>query len=90
PLQEELTLCERYLNIERTRLGERLSIKWDIAAGLGPILVPSLLLQPLLENAVHHGVEVVAQGGWIHVSIARINEQLQIIIENSRVPGVKS
>lgn len=89
-LQEELTLCERYLNIERTRLGERLSIQWDIASGLGQTLVPSLLLQPLLENAVHHGVEVVTQGGWIHVSIAPVNEQLQIIVENSRVPGVKS
>ncbi|MGH8160755.1 MAG: sensor histidine kinase, partial [Gammaproteobacteria bacterium] len=64
-LAEELALVRRYLAIESRRLGERLRIEWRIAPGAEEVLVPPLLLQPLVENAVTHGIEPSAAGGAI-------------------------
>tara|TARA_B110000967_G_scaffold73564_1_gene76060 strand:+ start:594 stop:935 length:342 start_codon:yes stop_codon:yes gene_type:complete len=76
-LQEEVEACKRYLEIEKLRLDERLEYSWDIKVELNNILVPALILQPLIENAVFHGVQparhgalfillfIVNQNGWL-------------------------
>lgn len=67
-LAEEFDLCRRYLAIEATRLGDRLRVHWDTAALPPDTRVPKLLLQPLVENAVYHGVETLADGGEIQIA----------------------
>lgn len=66
-LAEELDLCRRYLRIEQLRLGERLHLEWDVDSLPQKCCVPALLLQPLLENAVYHGIEPQPDGGCIHI-----------------------
>ncbi|HET8710530.1 MAG TPA: sensor histidine kinase [Spongiibacteraceae bacterium] len=67
PLEDELDLCRRYLRIEQLRLGARLQIDWQMDALPEALLIPSLSLQPLLENAVYHGIQALPQGGCIRV-----------------------
>lgn len=67
-LQEELALSRQYLNIEQQRLGERLRVAWALEEDTLAALVPPLSLQPLLENAVYHGIEPAAQGGTLEIS----------------------
>ena len=61
-LDEEIELAQRYLAIEQIRFGKRLQVSWDIDARVGRARVPPLVLQPLVENAVRHGVEPSARG----------------------------
>ncbi|MDF2381958.1 histidine kinase [Nostoc ellipsosporum NOK] len=82
PLAEELETVERYLEIEGARFGERLEIIVDIAAGLGGAPVPSFLLQPLVENAVKHGVETVAGRSEIAIRARREDDMLVLTVEN--------
>ncbi|MBT8445517.1 MAG: histidine kinase [Gammaproteobacteria bacterium] len=82
PLRQELALTHRYLNIERLRLGERLVIEWDTDALPDDAHLPTLTVQPLLENAIYHGVEPLEQGGVIAVSGARNGDELTLSIEN--------
>ncbi len=66
-LDEELDVCRRYLRIEQLRLGARLQLDWQLDALPGTLPIPSLSLQPLLENAIYHGIQALPQGGCIHV-----------------------
>lgn len=66
-LAEEVLLAQRYLAIEQVRFGERLQVSWELDAAAGGARVPPLLLQPLVENAVRHGVEPAADGGVIRI-----------------------
>ena len=66
-LAEELTLARRYLGIEALRLGERLSVAWDMDGVPQTTVLPPLVLQPLLENAIYHGIERLPEGGTIQV-----------------------
>jgi two-component system sensor histidine kinase AlgZ len=66
-LDDEVELARRYLAIEQIRFGDRLKVSWDLDAEAGAARVPALLLQPLVENAVRHGVEPSAEGGAIRV-----------------------
>ncbi len=66
-LAEELTLARRYLGIEALRLGERLSVAWDMDGVPQTTVLPPLILQPLLENAIYHGIERLPEGGTIQV-----------------------
>ncbi len=82
-LDEELRLCERYLAIEALRLGDRLQVEWRIADDVPRQLpLPRLLLQPLVENAVGHGIARLAEGGRIEIDIARERKALRIRIGN--------
>ncbi|MBB3061039.1 sensor histidine kinase [Microbulbifer rhizosphaerae] len=87
PLEQELALAKRYLEIESLRLGERLYQRWQIADGLGHTEVPAMLLQPLLENAVLHGVARLREGGEIAVQLGVVDGQLQMVIENPLPEG---
>ena len=70
-LDEEIDLAQRYLAIEQIRYGKRLQVSWDIDARVGRARVPPLVLQPLVENAVRHGVEPSVQGARIWVQAER-------------------
>lgn len=82
-LAQELVFTERYLAIEQTRLGDRLRFDMVIPMETRDALVPSMLLQPLVENAVRHGVAPLVEGGWIAIRSALHANRLRILIVNS-------
>ncbi|HEY0877237.1 MAG TPA: histidine kinase [Zeimonas sp.] len=82
PLDDEVLLCKEYLTIEKLRLADRLTVHWEIDDMPGDALLPSLLLQPLVENAVHHGIEPSAGVGEIVVSISRSSDRVRVEIVN--------
>ena len=81
-LHQEIKMSKQYLALEQLRMGERLSIDWQIQEMPEDPLIPALLLQPLLENAVYHGIEPLIAGGCIHVLLRRNGGMLQIVVEN--------
>jgi two-component system, LytTR family, sensor histidine kinase AlgZ len=83
PLREEVSLLEKYCAIEKVRFGERLTIKQDIAEEAKDCLLPPLLLQPLFENAVVHGIAQLPEGGWIRLHAARNGVRMSVTVENS-------
>jgi two-component system sensor histidine kinase AlgZ len=88
---EELELSRRYVNIEQLRMGERLRVEWDTANAPADALLPPLTLQPLLENAIYHGIEPSVQGGTIRLHAALRDDTIHVNIDNP-VPdqGVES
>ena len=86
-LDEEVALCLNYLEIEEIRLGDRLKATWKIAAMPANALVPPLLIQPLIENAVYHGIEPLDSAGELVIEIAERGKQLVIVLTNP-LPGV--
>lgn len=82
PLSEEITLIETFLAIERVRFGERLRTKFEVADDVRNVAVPPLVLQPLVENAVHHGVAHMLEGGEVCVSARRREGLVEIVVEN--------
>lgn len=79
PLDEEVLLCKEYLAIERLRLSERLEVIWQIDDMPGDALLPSLLLQPLIENAVHHGIEPRMDTGTVSISIGKPGDRKSVV-----------
>jgi two-component system, LytTR family, sensor kinase len=84
-LGRERELVECYLKIERERFEERLSFRLDIPGYLLPLAVPSLIVQPLVENAVKHGIAEAKEGGTITVT-ASVDECLRILVKNTGSP----
>ena len=82
PIAREVELAKQYLSIEQLRLGERLRIEWDVVHMPADALIPPLVLQPLLENAVYHGIEPRSEPGTIHIRINRDGEQIHIVLSN--------
>lgn len=87
PLSDEIALCRQYLDIEKLRLGERLQVVWSIAEVPDDALVPPLLLQPLLENAIYHGVEACTGPATVSITFRRDGRQLLIELDNPCPPG---
>lgn len=85
PLERELTLCKHYLEIEQLRLGRRLQVDWQIGSYTSEVKIPSLMLQPLVENAIFHGVEPMPKGGKITIKVSQNDKQLSIVISNPYV-----
>lgn len=81
-LADEISLLERYAALEQLRLGERLRITWELDAAPSDALLPPLVLQPLLENAVFHGVEPGTAPGEVLVRIERRGDRVLALIEN--------
>lgn len=81
-LFEELALAETYLTIEQVRFGERLRPRFEVSESTGALLVPALVLQPLVENAVHHGIAHLVEGGEVKVSARRHAGLLELAVEN--------
>ncbi|HLO94718.1 MAG TPA: histidine kinase, partial [Burkholderiaceae bacterium] len=82
-LDEEIELARRYLEIEQIRFGDRLRVQWRLDPQAGAVQVPPLLLQPLVENAVRHGVEPNDEGGEVEVLTRRRGSQVEVRISNS-------
>lgn len=81
-LDKEIALARQYLSIESLRLGERLQVQWDTQAMPPDALIPPLMLQPLLENAVYHGIEPLPEGGVIQVKLYRDGDELHLHVSN--------
>lgn len=81
-LSEELTLCRKYVNIESLRLGDRLQVDWQVEIDEQAVKIPMLTLQPLLENAIYHGIQPLPEGGVVTVHIGEENEKLVVQIRN--------
>ncbi len=86
PLAEEISLCHKYLDLEKLRLEDRLKITWQIDDMPSDAMIPPLILQPLLENAVYHGIEPLPEGGEITVNIYTKLKELYIVISNPYAP----
>ncbi|CBA15789.1 sensor histidine kinase [Xanthomonas albilineans] len=86
-LQDEIDLAKRYLDIEAIRFGPRLRVHWTLPHAIAPIRIPRLSLQPLLENAVHHGIECAPEGGEICIGIDERSDALEINIRNPLPPS---
>lgn len=82
PVAEELALARAYLEVEGLRFGTRLSVEEEVEADGEACLVPPLLLQPLVENAVRHGIATTVEGGVIRLEARRTGNRLRILIEN--------
>lgn len=90
PLSDELALARAYLRIEQERLGERLTVEWDVAEDALDLQVPLLSIQPLVENAIYHGIERTARPGTVQVRARRAGAALEIEIGNPRPdPGAR-
>jgi sensor histidine kinase YesM len=88
PLAEELALTEKYLALERVRFGSRLKVEREVSAEAGSCGVPPLVLQPLVENAVRHGVAHLVEGGLVRIAARRSGGQLHLTVENPVDPSV--
>ncbi|MCB5189086.1 histidine kinase [Methylobacillus caricis] len=86
PLAQELALSRQYLALEKLRLDDRLRIDWQIDTMPPDALIPPLILQPLLENAVYHGIEPIPKGGTITIRIYNNRKQLHIVLNNPYQP----
>jgi len=81
-VEDELHLCELYLGIEKLRLGERLQIDWQVDSAARECPMVSLILQPLMENAVYHGISRLSGGGTIHVCVQLVDELVKVAVTN--------
>jgi two-component system, LytTR family, sensor histidine kinase AlgZ len=81
-LHEEVSVCRQYINLEQLRLGERLKVAWQFEPAAEQALVPPMLLQPLVENAVYHGIEPGLAPGVIEIHIARQDDRLRLRLSN--------
>ncbi|UCV27989.1 histidine kinase [Ferribacterium limneticum] len=81
-LADEIALAKQYLELENLRLGERLSVDWQIGDVSLALPIPPLMLQPLLENAVYHGIEPAQEGGTVRIGIEQKGDELRIAIAN--------
>jgi len=90
PLRDELALLDKYCAIEKVRFGERLTLQEELTEESKECLLPPLLLQPLFENAVVHGIAQMPEGGWIRLHAAREGPRLSVTVENSWDPEAGS
>ncbi|WP_223669932.1 sensor histidine kinase [Kangiella shandongensis] len=86
PFTEEKQLCSQYLGLESQRLGTRLKVEWQVNNIADNLLVPPLILQPLLENAVYHGVQKHPQGGTIRIKGVSYRHHIQLEVTNPIAP----
>ncbi len=83
PLSREIELCRQYLGLEQLRLGERLQVEWHNGNMPGDALIPPLVLQPLLENAVYHGIEPRTEPGVISIHVYASRDEVHAVLRNT-------
>lgn len=84
PVRQEVALARQYLDLEQLRLGERLKVNWHTEDMPDDALLPPLMLQPLLENAVYHGIEPLTGGGAIDIKLYRSGKEMHLELYNPR------
>lgn len=89
-LAEELDVSRRYLSMEQLRLGDRLDVKWDIPSELEQVQLPALALQPLIENAIYHGIEPLPDGGIMTISARKRGDRVEMSVSNPIAAGYRS
>ena len=82
PLEDEVELCRQYLALEQLRLGDRLTVDWNVKSMPADALVPPLMLQPLLENAVYHGIEPSSTPGTVSINLFLSRGEVHAILKN--------
>ncbi|MBW8365873.1 MAG: sensor histidine kinase [Rhizobium sp.] len=82
PLEDEVALTRAYLELEQLRLGDRLQVAWHINKMPADALIPPLVIQPLVENAVYHGIEPLSDGGEISLNVYRSADKVHIVVRN--------
>lgn len=86
-LAHELDLCRRYIRIEQLRIGDRLQVDWRLGdTPLDEVRIPLLTLQPLIENAIYHGIQPLAGEGTVTISVGYNNNEVRISVTNPVVP----
>jgi sensor histidine kinase YesM len=85
PLYEELEFIQKYLKIQKIRFGERLDYEIEAALDVQDILIPPLIIQPLVENSIVHGLEPLEEGGTVHIVLELIKKRLFITIGDTGV-----
>ena len=86
PLAEEVALVRAYLEVEKVRFGDRLELELVVAEECKEVPVPPLLLQPLVENAIRHGIARCLEGGIVALCVRRRDDAIEIVLENPRDP----
>ncbi|MFT5260554.1 MAG: sensor histidine kinase YesM [Saprospiraceae bacterium] len=84
PLSSELSMAEKYIGLEKMRLGDRLQVKWSVNGLDGNALIPILTLQPLIENAIYHGIETRVRGGMVMIKGRQSQQYVFISIINPK------
>ena len=82
PIQKELQISQSYLRIEQQRLGDRLKVAWHLDELPKGLAIPQFTLQPLVENAVYHGIQPLENGGCIDISVSVSDSMVQISVKN--------
>lgn len=82
PVKDEIALCRRFLNLESLRLGARLKVDWQLEGLDQRTLVPPLILQPLVENAIYHGIQPLPEGGTITIRTYCKDKYLSVLVAN--------
>ncbi|MEX1031809.1 MAG: histidine kinase [Cellvibrionaceae bacterium] len=82
PVKHELDLCRRYISIEQLRLGNRLKLEWRVGDYPAICTIPSLLLQPIIENAIYHGIQPRSEGGTVEISVEARDNLLTLTVCN--------
>lgn len=90
PLSREIALVRQYLEIEQVRFGARLLVSTAVTDSAGEVAVPALLLQPLVENAVRHGIATMIEGGVVVITAERSGDRVVMAVENPRDPEARS
>ncbi len=86
-LDDELALADAFLGVERVRFGTRLAVERNVSEDSRECRVPPLILQPLVENAIVHGIAGLVDGGTLRITAQRIADRVEIAVENPRDPG---
>jgi two-component system sensor histidine kinase AlgZ len=81
-LVREVELTRQYLELEQLRLGERLTVEWHTENMPGEALIPPLVLQPLVENAVYHGIEPSSDPGVININVYKVRDEVHLVLRN--------
>jgi len=85
PLKTELENGKKYLSIESLRLGDRLKVDWQVDESCLSVMVPPLSVQPLLENAVYHGIQMLPEGGVVQIIVAKKDGLLTVQVSNPKL-----
>ncbi|MFT7559553.1 MAG: two-component system sensor histidine kinase AlgZ [Flavobacteriales bacterium] len=90
PIEQEIDICKRFASIEQVRLGSRLTLHWNIESLPANCQILNLLMQPLIENAIYHGIQPLQAGGTVKVEIRLVKGDVVIKVTNPRIPGSES